>query len=84
MIAVWVGLVCLVAGFFLGRRTSFVCGMNKGRRLTEMEHGWVPVLVPGIHKRRWSRLNRKVPEPPGLVDRNITATREAAPHARSR
>ena len=85
MTAIWVGLTCLVAGFFIGRRTSFVRGMNRGRRLTEMEHGWVPVLVPGVHRRRWwAVVNRKDPDPSSLVERHITPTRESALNGRNR
>jgi hypothetical protein len=82
--AFWVGLLCLIAGILIGRRSSFVRGMNRGRRMTEIEHGWVPVLTPGTHKRRWSMLNRKVPDPHVLVERHITPTKEAAPHVRTR
>jgi hypothetical protein len=70
--AVWFGLAVGAAflfGLFLGVRRSCRRCTDKGRRLTEIEHGYRPTLAPGIHKARrrmWSR--RNVQREPGPSD----------------
>lgn len=80
--AVAFGLVFLL-GVLVGARLRYGAGVRHGQRLTELAHGWIPVLVPGVHRRRrWKVLDRKAAEPPGLVERHITPTNERAPLGR--
>ncbi len=62
-------LVGGVAGRLVGWRQSFSCGFERGRRSAQSEHNLPLDPIPGGHRRRWSRLNRKADDPPGLVTR---------------
>lgn len=73
-------LASLVVGWMLGRRGSYSRGVRHGQRLTELAHGWIPVLVPGVHRRRmWKVLDRKVPEPTDLVTRRRSPEHPSLP-----
>jgi hypothetical protein len=73
-----------VAGGLWVKRSHWI---ELGRTAERQEHGWLSshYLEPAVpRQRRWSQRDRKQPEAPELVERHITPTKEAAPHARSR
>lgn len=61
-------LAGLVIGLVLGPGRAFARGVARGRRLTELEHGYLPATeVRRRRPRDWPRLNRQPREPEPVV-----------------
>jgi hypothetical protein len=80
---VLVALLFFAGGALVKRQSWKELGMALGREAERQVHGWGAANYlarpDGPKRRLWAVVNRKRPEPPGLVERHIAPTHERAP-----